>query len=364
MSVRQCILLCSVTILGIVGFSCSTSLPERIGQIIDEYRSPQSPGGCLLVANNDSIIYVEAFGLADLEARTPNTAKTNFRLASVTKQFTAMAILILRERQSLRLDQTLKDFFPHFSPVGGTITVQHLLTHTSGLVAYEDVMPETTTVPLLDRDVLTLVQSVDTTYFPPGTSYRYSNTGYALLALIVERVSGMSFASYLKANIFDPLGMHGTVAFENRISEVRNRAYGYSPAESGTPGYVRTDQSTTSSVLGDGGIYSSVGDLWLWHQALFTEKLVSKSTLDEAMTPHVTSPDGTVKYGYGWMIGDIHGLWEVHHSGTTIGFRNSIILIPDRKMVVIVLMNRSDGTAERIAREVAEVVLREKRTEH
>ena len=147
-------------IAAVLSASCSPSLTELAADFSAASGSLQSPGGAILVAKGDSILVQIAFGLADIEERSANTVATNFRLASVTKQFTAMSILILRDRGSLRLDQPLADFFPDFAPIGREITIRQLLTHTSGLVAYEEVMPDTTTIPLLDRDVLNLVQGI------------------------------------------------------------------------------------------------------------------------------------------------------------------------------------------------------------
>lgn len=333
--------------------SCATTHVDRAADLLNAWDDSSHPGGAVLVAEGDRILFEQGFGLADAEDGVPNSVETNFRLASVTKQFTAMAVLILRDRGAVALDDPITDYFPEGSAVWRTITVKHLLTHTSGLADYEDVMPETTSIPLLDRDVLRLVRSIDTTYSSPGTHYRYSNTGYALLALIVERVSGLTFAEFLRREIFEPAGMRHSVAFENGISTVQRRAYGHSPDTTAAHGFHRMDQSMTSSVLGDGGIYSSVRDVLAWHRSLLSERLVSKATLDEAFTPHVTSDDGKVRYGYGWMIEEMNGRKALTHSGSTIGFRNFIIRIPEKDFLVVVLMNRADGAAERLARALA-----------
>ena len=330
---------------------------DRTKDLIGAWDHAGQPGGALLVAEGERVHVARGFGLANLEGRVPNTAETNFRLASVTKQFTAMSILILRDRGSLRLDDPITDFFPEGPAFWQSITVRHLLLHSSGLVDYEDVMTDSTTVPVLDKDVLGLVRNVDSTYFPAGARYQYSNTGYALLSLIVERVSGWRFADFLRSEVFEPAGMKHTVAFEKGISAVERRAIGYSPNEESGSGFHQTDQSTTSSVLGDGGIYSSVMDILAWHRTLLSERLVSTSTLKEALTPHITSDDGKVKYGYGWMVGELEGWKTVEHSGSTIGFRNFILRVPEREFVVIVLMNRADGAAEQLARAMAKMWL-------
>jgi CubicO group peptidase (beta-lactamase class C family) len=340
----------------LLGLSCSSS-PGRVDDILKDLRTARGPGGAVLVVKQGRVLYSEAFGNADVEAGREITLATNFRLASVTKQFTAMAVMMLAERAKLSLDQTLRDFFPDFALVGNTITVRHLLTHTSGLVAYEDVMPDSTKIPLLDKDVLRLIKGIDSTHFAPGTRFEYSNSGFALLALIVEKVSGRSFAQFLKENIFLPLGMDATLAFEQGISEVSDRAYGYTPDSIQAGRFARTDQSPTSSVLGDGGIYSSVTDLRKWAEALTEGALVSKRTLEEILSHRAVVTEGKTWYGYGWYIGSIHGVPAYYHGGSTIGFRTFILRVPDKGLSVITLFNRADVRAEETAWRLAQAYI-------
>ncbi len=332
------------------------TMEEQCRSIMAPHEVADGPGGSVCVISGDSVAFEYSFGLREAGEPNPIIPASNFRLASMTKQFTAMCILMLRDKGALSLDQPLTDFFPHFASVGRSITVHQLLCHTSGVVAYEDVMPDTTSVPVLDEDVLRLVQHIDSTYFPPGSAYRYSNTGYALLALIVERTSGKRFADFLRDEIFTPVRMSGSVAFEKGISEVSERVYGHSPADSGTGAYVLTDQSMTSSVLGDGGIYSSVRDLARWHWALERPAFVRSETVREAMTVHATSADGSTQYGYGWRIEEMDRDTAYHHTGSTRGFRNAFFRVPSKRLAVIVLMNRDDAPAEAIARELLESV--------
>jgi CubicO group peptidase (beta-lactamase class C family) len=262
----------------------------------------------------------------------------------VTKQFTAAAILILADEGKLTLDDPIRKWLPSLPPFADTIKIRHLLSHTSGLVDYEDVMPEGTTEQLHDADVLRLLAQQDRTYFAPGTSYRYSNSGYALLALIVERASGQRFASFLHHRIFEPLGMNDSVAFEKGISTVANRAYGYSLDEGR---WTRTDQSLTSAVLGDGGIYSSIDDLAKWDAALDRDV-----RLRPAFAPATPTDDPKTQYGFGWRItGD--ALW---HSGETRGFRNVILRYPARRLTVVILTNRNGPAPYPLAVKIAEMM--------
>jgi CubicO group peptidase (beta-lactamase class C family) len=304
------------------------------------------PGASVLVLRDGQPLVRAGYGLADLEAHTPASAATNYRLASVTKQFTAASILLLAEDGKLKLEDRVHKWLPTLPKAAEPITIRHLLTHTSGLIDYEDVIPDSFKVQLRDADVLKLLESQDRTYFHPGRDYRYSNSGYALLALIVERASGRTFATFLRERIFQPLGMADTVAHEDGISTVSSRAFGYTQ-EQGR--WSRTDQSQTSAVLGDGGIYSSVDDLAKWDAALYDDRLLPQKALQTAFKPATPTDDPDVEYGYGWRItGE-----TVWHSGETVGFRNVIVRYPKKHLTVVVLTNRNDPEPYRLALEIA-----------
>jgi CubicO group peptidase (beta-lactamase class C family) len=304
------------------------------------------PGASLLVVRQGKRNIWRSYGLANLEDRITATPGTNYRLASVTKQFTAAAILLLAEDGKLSLDDRLKKWLPSLPPAVDPVTIEHLLTHTSGIVDYEDLIAPGTTAQLHDADVLHLLESRDSTYFNPGRAYRYSNSGYALLALIVERASGKSFATFLRERIFIPLGMAHTVAYEEGISTVPTRAYGYT-LRNGK--WTRKDQSVTSAVLGDGGIYSSIADLVKWDAAWYDARLLSDRSRALAVRPHTDTDKPEVKYGFGWRITG-ESLW---HSGETSGFRNVIVRYPSRRLTVVILTNRDDPAPYETALAVA-----------
>jgi len=308
------------------------------------------PGAAVLVLRDGQPVVRASYGLADLEAHTPATPETNYRLASVTKQFTAACILLLAEDGRITLDDRGRKWLPSLPKAAETVTIRHLLTHTSGLIDYEDVVPEIFAAQLHDADVLRLLETQDRTYFRPGTGYRYSNSGYALLALIVQRASGKTFATFLRERIFQPLGMHNTVAYEEGISTVNNRAFGYTE-EAGR--WNRTDQDQTNAVLGDGGIYSSIDDLGKWDAALYDGRLLHPSSLRAAFTPATHTDDPEIEYGYGWRITG-ETLW---HSGETRGFRNVIVRYPKRHMTVVVLTNRNEPEPYQLALEIAKTVI-------
>lgn len=325
-----------------------------VAALFREYDRAGAPGASVLVARRGKVIYKRAFGLANLEDRTGATTRTNYRLASVSKQFTAMSIMILAERGKLSYDSKLTDFFPGFPPYGDRITVRELLNHTSGLADYEDLIPAGTTTPLKDRQVLELLSRERATVFTPGSRFGYSNSGYAMLALIVEKASGIRFAEFLRRNIFAPLGMRGTVAYEQNVSTVRARAYGYTR---GAEGFRKNDQSLTSSVLGDGGIYSSVEDLYRWDQALYSDRLVSRQAIKLAFAPAVASDHEGAAYGFGWFVETYRGVGTVWHYGSTAGFSTAIERFPERRLTVVVLVNRDTVDAHKLARKIADIYL-------
>ena len=324
---------------------CATRDPQvaasdqHIDALMQRYAG-DVPGAALLVLHDGKPPVRRGYGLADVAAGTPVAPASNFRLASVSKQFTAAAILLLAEDGRLRLDDPVRRWLPALPASADGITLHHLLSHTSGIADYEDLMDPVATAQVHDADVLRLLAtSADARpYFAPGTAYRYSNSGYALLALVVGEASGQDFASFLRERIFLPLGMRGTVAFEDGVSTVAHRAYGHSLVDGA---WRRTDQSTTSAVLGDGGIYSSIDDLARWDAALYDDRLLSdasRALAFSAQTATATGEDDVDAYGYGWRV---HGdaLW---HSGETIGFRNVILRWPARRLTVILLSNRND----------------------
>lgn len=310
------------------------------------------PGASVLVLRDGKPVFRRSYGLADAELHVAATPATNYRLASMTKQFTATAILLLAEDGRLTLGDPVRKWLPTLPDAVKGVTLRHLLTHTSGLIDYEDVIPEGTTLQLHDADVLHLLESQNRTYFAPGSSYRYSDSGYALLALVVGRASGMDFAAFLHERIFQPLHMLHTVAYEEGVSTVANRAYGYGLVNHQ---WTRTDQSLTSAVLGDGGIYSSIEDLALWDAALYDNRLLREESRRLAFTPATKTDDPAVRYGFGWRLTG-ETLW---HSGETMGFRNVIVRYPKQHFTVIILTNRDDSEPYPTALAIADLFVPE-----
>ena len=293
------------------------------------------PGASLLVVKDGKPVIERGYGYANLEEHTKAGPETNYRLASVTKQFTAASILLLKQDGKLKLTDPIRKYLPELPASDDKITIENLLTHTSGLVDYEDLIPSTQTAQIDDNDVLRMIASQDRLYFQPGSAHRYSNGGYVLLGLIVQRVSGMDLADFMKQRIFQPLGMDHTLMYEHhRGPKPMNRAYGYSLIDGK---WTRTDQSVTSATRGDGGIYSNIQDFAKWDAALYTDKLLDAESRKLAFTPKDPIADPDTDYGFGWRLsGDTE--W---HSGESQGFRNVIIRWPKQHVTVVILSNRN-----------------------
>jgi CubicO group peptidase (beta-lactamase class C family) len=302
---------------------------------------PDKPGAALLVVVDGKTVYQKGFGLADLSTKQPIDPATTFRMASVSKQFTAMCINLLEQQGKLSYDDNLRHFFPNFNPVGNQIKVRHLLTHSSGLLDYEAVMPAMQ-LPrqISDQEVLALVAPLDSTYFEPGKAFRYSNTGFVLLALIVEKISGKPYETFIQEQVFKPAGMTAT-AMQTKGKPIPHRAMGYARNEQGE--IVFSDQSTTSATKGDGCVYTSLSDYQHWHQALSKPgKFAIEPTFSKVSFPLDNRPDQF--YGMGWFFAKRkNGSYEMFHTGNTCGFSNFVMRIPEKNLLVAYFSNTADN---------------------
>jgi CubicO group peptidase (beta-lactamase class C family) len=318
----------------IQGMDMEIDPESRIDEMMIAYQGAV-PGAGLAVLREGVPIVCRAYGLSDVEHCAAATPATNYRLASMTKQFTAAAILLLAEDGRLSIDDPVRRWLPTLPDAAAGMLIRHLLTHRSGVLDYEDLIPEGTSIQVHDAGALALLETQNRGYFAPGTSYRYSNSGYVLLSLIVGRASGMDFASFLRERIFQPLGMCNTMAFVAGVSQLSHRAFGYSLTEDS---WVRTDQSLTSATLGDGGIYSSIDDLAKWDAALTDERLLRSASLRVAFGAATPTDHPAVQYGFGWRVSG-ETLW---HTGETVGFQNVILRYVAHRLTVILLTNRND----------------------
>ena len=355
-----------------VGVACcgvaSRDDMTRVEAVFEGFRSSAAPGLAVLVVRDGKVVFERGYGVGDLRTKRAIDGATNFRLASVSKQFTAMAVMLLAHDRRLAYDDCLTDVLPGFPEYGRAVTIRHLLTHTSGLLDYEDLMPKPAAgIPegqiqqITDAGVLELLQRERRTKFPPGTRWDYSNSGYCVLAMVVETVSGKPFGTFLLERVFAPLTMTRTVAYQKGRNEVASRAYGHSRTDAG---WTETDQSPTSGTLGDGGIYSSLDDLAKWDAALRDHTLLSEEEMREAVTPvavggePATGPDGQpVSYGFGWFLNRHDGRERMWHYGETVGFRTTIQRFPKAGLTVVILANRNDLVPADYALKVADLLL-------
>jgi CubicO group peptidase (beta-lactamase class C family) len=346
--------------------------PPGIDSIFAPLTDGKSPGAAVLVRKNGKTIVERGYGVRDLRTLAPIDAQTDFRLASFTKQFTAMAVMLLVHDGKLQYGQRLTEIFPDFPEYGRAITVRHLLTHTSGLPDYEDLMeggPWTAAHQIQDGEALALLKRQPAAKFAAGAGWAYSNSAYVVLGLIVAKVSGMTFGEFLHRRIFQPLRMNRTLAYVNGKNSVPRRAFGHTRQPEG---FAETDQSSTSATLGDGGVYSNLEDLAKWDEALEKHTLLSQSEMAPAWMP-VRLADGSqphwpaapggdnldpgkpVAYGFGWFLDPYAGRARTWHSGSTRGFSTVIERFPGEKLTIVVLCNRTDLDASKLALRAADV---------
>jgi CubicO group peptidase (beta-lactamase class C family) len=305
---------------------------ERVDAVFADLDLPRHPGAALLVIDHDEIAYRKCYGTADLETGRSITAESSFYLASISKQFTAMAVMLLAEQGKLRFDDRMAAYLPRFPSWGGDITLRHMLHHTSGLPGYHLFIPELHGVT--NEDVLERVMDLDRPEFPAGTKFAYNDTAYTLLATVVTIVSGRPFADFLKARIFDPLGMKHTVAYD--ASRPARHAL--------VPGYLKQGGEFMRweyplLTVGDGGIFSTLDDLFLWDQALNTERLVPTAALERAFATGTTNDGTPLGYGFGWYANSCPGRRHVAHGGSLGAYNNYIIRYLDTQRTIIVLTN-------------------------
>ena len=327
---------------------CSVNIDAEVDQLFGDYSGPGMPGASVMVIRDGAAVLTKGYGLANVDEEIPVEAKTNFRLASVTKQFTATAILMLVDDGKLSLDDSIRKHFPQFPEFADGISIRNMLQHTSGFEDYEPIYGDRYPLQVTDRGVVDIISKTDGTLFPPGSQYSYSNSAYAILAVLVENLSGKSFPDFLHDRIFAPLGMSSTVALVKGVNMVPNRSFGYTVSDGDVES---SDQSAWSAVLGDGGVYSSVLDLLKWDQALYENGLVSAELREQSWTP------GLEDYGFGFRIDEYRGQKRYHHSGSTSGFRNFMQQFPDQRLTVIVLTNRAGPDVQPLAEKVADLFL-------
>jgi CubicO group peptidase (beta-lactamase class C family) len=379
---RPVLVLCAVAFLSLAvetdAQSKASPYEKQADPIFSAVTQEHAPGLAILVRRDGHTLFEKGYGVRDLRTNAKIDPRTNFRLASFTKQFTAAAVMLLVHDGKLRYEQTLTEIFPDFPAYGRNITIRNLLNHTGGLPDYEDLMEamEKTRGPvwssghqIQDDEVLALLKKETTGKFGPGASWSYSNSGYVVLGLIVAKASGQSYSDFLHARIFAPLHMDHTIVYQKGKKDVANRAFGHSKEGDALK---ETDQSATSATLGDGGIYSNLRDLAQWDDALRNHTLLTAEEMNPALVPAKLAngkptlwpveahddnlhPGKPVSYGFGWFLDPLKSRPRMWHTGSTMGFRTVIERFTTDKLTIILLCNRSDLDPESFVARLADL---------
>jgi len=336
--------------------------PEKVAdKLLNGVVQSNATGLAVLVAQDGRILFEKGYGQADRERHLPATAQTKFRIGSITKQFTAAAILKLQEEGKLSVHDKLAKYIPDF-PRGDEVTLDHLLTHTSGIRSYTDKpgFMDTVTTPVKTEDLIQSFKN-DPYDFSPGQKWHYDNSGYFLLGYIIEKVSGQTYGEFLRQNFFGPLGMTNTGVHRSGL-HLDNEALGYSYDGSGFTNALNWDMSRAG---GAGALYSTVEDLYRWNEGIFNGKVLSPASLKAAFTAVKTDENkenaSTNGYGYGWFLGQLRGAQEISHGGGLQGFSSFLLRLPRERFTVVALANALPGAPEvepsALAHALAEVYL-------
>ncbi|WP_428657922.1 serine hydrolase [Runella sp.] len=331
-------------------FAQTPALTAEFDKLLLEQFKPTESGATALISQKGKIIYHKAFGQANLELNVPMQTPMIFRIGSITKQFTAVAILQLMEQGKLSLQDEITKFIPDYPTHGHKITIEHLLTHTSGIKSYTD-MKEFGDIIQKDKTPEELIaffknQPMD---FAPGTQWHYNNSGFFLLGYIIEKVSGKTYPDYVEQVFFKPLGMTNSY-YGNDAKLIKNRAAGY---ERGKDGIQNASAMSMTLPYAAGSIQSTVEDLWKWHQAVHAYQLVKKETLDQAFVPYKLTNGKATNYGYGWFLGDVQGSSTIEHGGGINGFLTSSIYLPKEDVFVTVFSNSTAKSPDNVAAKLA-----------
>lgn len=330
----------------------------RVDQLFAPWNKSGSPGAAVAVVRNGEIVYKHGYGLANLEYDIPITPATVFHVASVSKQFTAMAILLLERQGKLSIDDDIHKYLPEIANFGAPITLRHLLNHTSGLRDQWDLVSMAgwrMDDVITQRQILSMVFHQKDLNFPPGSEHLYCNTGYTLLAEIARRVSGRSLAEFARDAIFQPLGMTSTHFHIDHEMVVKNRAYSYRPDGRGFK-----LAALNYANVGATSLFTTVEDLAKWAHNFEAPRVGDAALIARMETPGVLNNGKKLDYACGVVVGEFRGLRMVQHSGGDAGYRSQITMFPDEKFSVVVLSNLATAQPGRLATQVAGIYLEDR----
>ena len=328
------------------------SQASKVTALFEHLNVGMQPGAAVMVIKDGDIVYSSGFGYANIEEKMPIDANSNFRLGSVAKQFTAMAIMVLADEGKLDYDDPVIQYIPELEKYPG-VTIRHLLTHTSGVPDYYDTIDTSAGMPT-NADMPAVMASMDGPVFAPGEQYEYSNPAYEMLPLIVEKVSGQTFSEFMIQNVFEPAGMEDSLIYDQTEPEIANRVYGYEPT---ADGFKLNDYHALNYLDGSGGMYATLEDFLAWDNALYGEDIVSDATLKVGFTRFELNNGDEIDYGFGWRLDQHRGHRRIAHGGSWVGFRTSIARYPEEKLAVVVLTNRTDGNPGSYVDRISDIYL-------
>ncbi|WP_431245154.1 serine hydrolase domain-containing protein [Flavobacterium sp. P21] len=328
---------------------------KNLDELLSSKFGPLEPGCEILVAKKGKIVYKNAFGNANLELNVPMKPEMVFKLGSITKQFTAVAILQLVEQGKISLQDSLQKFIPDYPSKSKTITIENLLTHTSGI---KDYMQIDYKEPYLERRDFEPKEIIDRfknvpLEFEPGTKYKYSNSGYFLLGYIIEKISGKSYETYMQENILKPLDLK-QIYFDTSNNLIPNRVNGY--RKEGKE-FKNADYWSMTIAYAAGELISNVDDLFNWNKGLYSYKILKKETLEKAFVPFKLKDGSTIGYGYGWILKNIKGIKSIEHGGAITGFLSNEIYFPEEDVFVVALFNCECAPKEELSVDIASLAL-------
>jgi CubicO group peptidase (beta-lactamase class C family) len=328
---------------------------KQVEKTIAENYKTYAPGCAILIAKKGEVILEKGYGTANVELNVPMNAEMAFRIGSITKQFTAIAILQLVEKGKISLQDSMQKFITNFGFKGKTITIENLLTHTSGIKGYEQIEVKLPNVMRIDFSPKTVIDSLSkmALEFEPNSRYNYSNSNYFLLGYIIEQVSGKSYQQYLKESIFIPAALQSTY-YETPTEIIPNRANGYSLSNSS---YWNTDFISMALVYSAGALRSTVNDLYKWHKALYEEKLLQKETFLKAIKPYILADGKSIEYGYGFFNKTENGINSIGHGGAIDGFRAIEMYYPTQDIFITLLCNSETDNFEQFFEKISKTVL-------
>ena len=332
-------------------------LAKKVDAFLAQWDRDDLPGCAVGAVKDGKLVYKRGFGMANLDYDVPNTPSTLFNLASVSKQFTAASIALLAQQGKLSLDDDVRKYVPELPKYADTITLRHLIHHTSGIRDYEALVffsGQSVDNTYSEKAVLNILTRQKNINFKPGSEYQYSNSGYFLLGVVVRRVSGKSLRAFAEENIFKPLGMNNTRFYDNRFEVIKNRASGYRVG----PGNAIRARSSLDDLVGDGGLLSTVEDLYLWDQNFYEPKVGNKELISMLTTPGTLNGGEKMRYAFGLWWSDYKGLPVVEHGGNIgSGYRAMISRFPGQKFTAIVLCNNTAMSQQVIAHKLADIYL-------